>query len=405
MQGQTSPRYHALDSLRAVMMLLGIYLHVACAYGTLKDTWWYQDSRQSPVFDYILMAVHLFRMPVFYVMAGFFAALLYTRRGTVAFLKNRASRILAPFFLAMLAFFPILTGMQRISRGWTYARTWDWLIAGQFLKWLHPMHLWFLWYLALLYVIAIVVLVRSRRAGFSWVEYWFRRAVRAEWAPAIFAVPAFGCLLLMQYGLLDTPHEFVPQWHLLFTYAYFFGFGWALYLSADLLARFGRHAWRNTLIAAVLTACNLVFLMRQVAVMPKRDWIGFAGAAATGALAAWFVIFGVTGLFLRYLDRPIPAMRYLSDSAYWMFLFHPVPVLALNIVFSSLAWSPFVKMGVILAITSVIVLATYHYGVRSTWIGVLLNGRRYERKTPSNSPEPRTASKPERKPFAMDSLY
>jgi hypothetical protein len=83
----------------------------------------------------------------------------------VAFLKNRASRILAPFFLAMLAFFPILTGMQRISRGWTYARTWDWLIAGQFLKWLHPMHLWFLWYLALLYVIAIVVLVASRRAG------------------------------------------------------------------------------------------------------------------------------------------------------------------------------------------------------------------------------------------------
>jgi hypothetical protein len=62
-------------------------------------------------------------------------------------------------------------------------------------------------------------------------------------------------------------------------------------------------------------------------------------------------------------------------------------------------------MGVILAITSVIVLATYHYGVRSTWIGVLLNGRRYERKIPSNSPEPRTASKPERKPFAMDSLY
>ena len=102
--------------------------------------------------------------------------------------------------------------------------------------------------------------------------------------------------------------------------------------------------------------------------------------ATTGALAVWLLVFGLTGLFLRYLDRPIPFMRYLSDSAYWMFVFHPIPVLAFNILLSGMAWNPYLKALANLAGTSLILLATYHFCVRSTAVGLLLNGRRYERE-------------------------
>jgi hypothetical protein len=172
----------------------------------------------------------------------------------------------------------------------------------------------------------------------------------------------------MSLGLIDTPHSFVPEARILFAYALFFAFGWALYLNADLLAGFGRHAWWNTAAGAVMLAVNSQFLLKGE----------FVATAATGALAVWLLIFGLTGLFQRYLNRPIPFMRYLSDSAYWMFVFHPIPVLAFNVLLSGLAWHPLLKAGMNLGCATVVLLATYQFCVRPTWVGVLLNGRRYE---------------------------
>lgn len=104
-------RYHALDSLRAVMMLLGILLHVCISYTVmpLGEAWPFKDARTSPVFDLTVGIIHVFRMPVFFMMAGFFAALLYTRRGPRGLMLNRLKRILVPFVVGWLVLFP-LTG-------------------------------------------------------------------------------------------------------------------------------------------------------------------------------------------------------------------------------------------------------------------------------------------------------
>src|SRR6266498_4861018 len=77
----SSPRYHSLDALRGTMMLLGIYLHAAVAFSR-HGSWPWKDGSTTGVFDLSLGLIHAFRMPVFYVMAGFFAALLLEQRGT-----------------------------------------------------------------------------------------------------------------------------------------------------------------------------------------------------------------------------------------------------------------------------------------------------------------------------------
>src|SRR5262249_49112188 len=71
-------RYHALDALRAAMMFLGIYLHAAAAYSPHGD-WHVKPPQVTTALDYTIAWIHVFRMPVFYVMAGFFAALLLAR--------------------------------------------------------------------------------------------------------------------------------------------------------------------------------------------------------------------------------------------------------------------------------------------------------------------------------------
>ena len=54
-------------------------------------------------------------------------------------------------------------------------------------------------------------------------------------------------------------------------------------------------------------------------------------------------------------------------------------LLALQILVSQLAWPWWIKFPMILAIAFPIMFASYHYLVRGTFIGAVLNGRRYPR--------------------------
>lgn len=68
-------RIHSLDSLRAIMMLLGIVLHSAITYGKMdySETWILKDPIATFFYnDYIVILIHSFRMPIFFVNCKLF---------------------------------------------------------------------------------------------------------------------------------------------------------------------------------------------------------------------------------------------------------------------------------------------------------------------------------------------
>jgi glucans biosynthesis protein C len=95
------------------------------------------------------------------------------------------------------------------------------------------------------------------------------------------------------------------------------------------------------------------------------------------AVVTWSLILGLTGLFLRYLDRPVPWVRYLSDSSYYLYLAHMPVLLVVQLVLARFALPASVKMWIALGCAVPILLVTYHFLVRPTWVGMILNGRRY----------------------------
>ena len=102
-EASTRNRMHSLDAYRGVLMLLGIVLHGAIPFmhggdavsvGVVKFTFW---------------SVHLFRMPAFFVLCGFFGALLWQRYGAGGMLMNRFERIVLPLVVSLtVALFVIL---------------------------------------------------------------------------------------------------------------------------------------------------------------------------------------------------------------------------------------------------------------------------------------------------------
>ena len=99
-------------------------------------------------------------------------------------------------------------------------------------------------------------------------------------------------------------------------------------------------------------------------------------ALCAAALYAWSMTFAITGLFLRFASGHRPWMRYLADASYWCYLWHLPLVMWLQVLVAKLPLNGWVKFAFILSVTIAVLLPTYHWFVRYTWIGRMLNGPR-----------------------------
>lgn len=105
-----SPRRHDLDVLRAFAMLLGIVLHVGLAYAP-GFPWPVQDPNSVSLFGLIYPAIHGFRMPLFFLLSGYFTAMLWRRRGMMALLWHRLKRIVLPLIIGVFTIVPAVTAV------------------------------------------------------------------------------------------------------------------------------------------------------------------------------------------------------------------------------------------------------------------------------------------------------
>jgi glucan biosynthesis protein C len=382
MQRQHFRRYHSLDAVRAAMMLLGLVIHSAASYTatSLGAAWPYWDPQKSTLFDLVVFSIHLFRMPVFFVVAGFFAALLYCRDGAACFAINRFRRVLVPLALFWIPIFPL------VAAGFTFANgraagliDWTPITSGSFLQ--HPtlIHFWFLWDLAIFYAAALLVVPVASRAPERWrqgVDRWFARIATRVWGACALAGLTTLTLLPMEVPALETSAEFVPPVRVLLAYAVFFSFGWLLFRRRDIIVPIGAR-WKAPMAAGVLaSALYLVVTVGRPIADPRM--LHLAGVALA-ALSMWLLIFGILGAFVSLMDHPRPLVRYLSDAAYWMYLVHLPITIWVPGALAATGLPAIVKFFVVFLTTTSVTVLTYHLFVRSTAIGALLNGRRYPR--------------------------
>ena len=187
-----SKRIHGLDALRGVLMMMGVLLHAALSYLPGAD-WPFLDwASPSKDLGILVDGIHMFRMPAFFCLSGFFGALLWQRRGAKAMVKNRIQRILWPF----LVFVVVLHVLAQFCFGFTGGvashvavpldTAWSGML-GNPLPFTETMHLWFLNYLV--YVTAFTVMLVSTLERLEWRWAWFMRVThRVMESPWLFVL-------------------------------------------------------------------------------------------------------------------------------------------------------------------------------------------------------------------------
>jgi len=231
-------------------------------------------------------------------------------------------------------------------------------------------HLWFLWFLCWLvgfFALAVSVWgwLGLPRIPHAWLlsPAWPLVLVPITLIPQLWMAP-FG----PNFGP-DTSVGLIPQPHLVVYYGIFFAVGALYFESGDVEGRLGR-GWVWLLVGA-----NAVLFPLGLATMEQHPIV----SGVFQILFAWMMCFGSMGLFRRYLSGENPAIRYLADSAYWLYIAHHPLVALLQSLIRPWDLSPVLKWLILSASLIGVLLVSYHYLVRSTWIGWLLNGRRIQR--------------------------
>jgi hypothetical protein len=362
----SSERFAAFDKLRAFSMLFIVFFHASLAY-CAGAPWYFKDPGRSRVFLIATWATTGFTLRIFFVVAGFFARMVYLRRGAIGFAKHRLVRIAVPFAVGTVV--------------WSHFVSWQ---RGTPLHY-RPLHLWFLEFLLLISVIvpsaAAAFSAFADKSAISAVDWLFQRLVRSRWAPLLLGIPTAVILSFQGHepdpSVIETPDGFWPHAVVLGYYTCFFGFGWMLHRHCGEIDGLSRR-YRWFLGYAVLTRLVglFVFFARGKAEgLASHGWLS-ATLYLHAGLFTWFTVLGFIGLFQRRFARDTALARYVSDSSYWCYLVHLLPVTMLQTWLMPLTIPVFCKFIIVCVLSMAFSLTTYEYLCRYTVVGWVLNGKR-----------------------------
>ncbi len=376
-------RYHALDNLRGIIMWLGVVIHAAGNHMAGPSLTPWRDSQTSQLADLLVLFIHSFRMPLFFILAGFFVALLIQRSGPRGMLGNRMRRLVIPFALFWP---PLLIGMTILALMFLSQMTHGYISLDLSLRpddsplpLINTMHLWFLYYL-----IGFCLLAAGAQPLLARIPALRRQAISEKlaglassgWGVIILTLPLMAVGCFYEFGFLLPGCSLIPNILELTHHGLYFAFGWLFFNHSDrLMTHYQRRCWRYLTAGTVMFMVVLVEfgMIKQGKLDPDYQRAVIAFSYNT---IGWLWSFALIGLFARYLQHSNRVLRYLADSSYWVYLTHMLGIIGFGMLLYDTSLGLVPKMLANIALTSGACLLTYQLLVRSSWLGRLLNGHR-----------------------------
>ncbi len=361
------------DAVRGIAALGVVLLHACVPY--LQNpmpglAWSVRDSASRPV-DWLFWGIEVFIMPLFLVLAGYFAWQTLSGRGIAALVTSRARRLLVPLAFAVCAVLPLDLYVWVV--GWVV----EGIVEPVKLKSLKfdggidrdlwgLSHLWFLQYVFLYVVVAAIV---ARFDVFRTATQYI--AKRSGIAMTLLAGTAAVTLMIAPEVVWGFQHAFLPVVSKWVYSGTFFAAG-MLIANVDPSLASLENKTRTLAIASTLLLVTAVTLGRWHLEYGDSD-LAQAGLAIVTVLAAYAVTFFSIAASRKIHHLSVP-LQYLAAASFWIYLVHH-PILGLvHIDLKQLlpGVDPSVKMMAAFSISVGLSLLTYEGLVRRTRLGRML---------------------------------
>jgi peptidoglycan/LPS O-acetylase OafA/YrhL len=374
--GNTS-RLYSLDALRAAMMLLGVVIHTAVTYMPYPSPVKTFTARHTATgFMFVVNFIHIFRMEVFFIVAGYFGALLYHKKGSAYLLTNRFYKILLPLIAALLILYPIMyfaTSYSTLAIAGNkdaFDLTIEKFKSGQWLPF-RLIHLWFLYdlliftFVMICYEIAVKFIPPLQRFVNKWIGLVLQKPVIRILVTSLLFL--LGLFFNKEYAL-HTNVSFWIDWRMIYTYLIFFGGGWFIY-NTNSMASFQWKPWPQLILGTAL------FLLGTYLEYFRNNEPPLLWMQLIYAFCAILLTFGMIAVFLKSFDKHSKLTAYCMDAAYYVYLIHVPFAMLIPGLLTNLELPATIEFLVTFFGTVTLSLISYHFLVRHTAVGRFLNGK------------------------------
>ncbi|OYW87583.1 MAG: hypothetical protein B7Z20_04780 [Sphingobium sp. 32-64-5] len=376
-------REHHWDVLRAALMLLGVPYHVFMSYRA-GQTWIVTSGEGGALYTWLAEIIHLFRMPVFFIVAGYFAALLLARRDAGDWLKGRMTRLGIPFLTCLLLLNPLMNFACELSVFVNAQDSWasfahNSRTSGGY--WVR--HLWFI--IVLLYfcaasACAVRIFPSLKQARLPRrVDGWLAR----HFLPVLLLVAivvglweAVAVELFYMGGLATNIPQQILRLDEVIQYAPWFLIGLLVQRAPALRGSLYRLSLPVALIAAAATLASLLGMGRL--------------GPMEGRFIATIAAVGIAQLTIaackNFADRPHPLVDRMVDASFVIYLFHMPIIIGLVLVGKSVPLALDAKVMLILLASLAISWGAWEGVRRSRLLLFLFDGRAVARGAIPPSP-------------------
>lgn len=368
MAGSQARIYH-LDALRCFCMLFGLLLHGA----TIGN---------NALFQAVNVTSEHFRMSTFFLISGFFTAMVCNRSGAQAFVVNRGRLILLPFVAGVLLLNPVTNWLIQLFHGGGegfveyFSGGWRLPLPGPTVWHLH------LWFLISLFVYAMLTPALLRLAGSGPVT----RAV--DWLGArpaavqLFVLTAAVSLLVVILRALadQVLRPMMPIWADFLIQA---TCGYFAYYAAGLFA------WRHRLLFEAmhrlfwvgLALFGAAYLLHPLfadqlprALERTTYWVARAGFI-------FLIVCALLGIAQRLVTKGSPLLSRLTDGVYSFYIFHFLVIYVIANLVRPFTDNLYLTYAVILVVGYPLLFLIHERLIaRSALLTLLFNGKSVARR-------------------------
>jgi fucose 4-O-acetylase-like acetyltransferase len=334
-------RLFYIDNLRLMMIMFVIMHHLAVTYSGY-GSWYYNESKPLDTLSTIWFAFYLsfqqgYFMGFLFLIAGFFVAGSYDRKGFGRFVGDRFKRLVIPSLIYMIV---ITSFIGYVELGQKPA---NFSVVG-FLSGTGVM-----WFAVALFIFSFIyglvrLIFRCTSPAFNGkqIKPTFKNAVILV---LIISICAFLIRIVQPIGtdVLNMQLCYFAGYIILFIVGIF------AYRN-NLFAKISYKSGKRWLICGIVLGF-LVWLTLVIIVTKNGNTTAIDGGFTwqSAAFSVWesFVVvamcIGLIGVFREKFNHQSKLIKKMSDSAFAVYMFHPPIIVAVALLFSPVAFLPIVK--------------------------------------------------------------
>jgi len=372
-------RKYFIDWLRIGLIISVFFFHVGMIF---RPEQWHVNSAESfPFLDPIMWWLHLWRMPLLFLVSGVGTYYAIGHRTSWQYVKERFRRLYIPFTFGFFTLVPLMVYVERIEN------------YGSFLDYLPHMfdggpypvgniswhHLWFILYLFIISLLIAPVLNYTKSGHYNMVRgrliVIISRKMGLNWLLPIIILSQ---LMLRQY-FPNSTHALYNDWAYFTYYLLFFVSGFMLFTSDKIINALAKdrrlYLFQTIVFTILLFALPSIFGESSIVQDYSRGITEIVISLSCGLTAI--------GYFREYFNKDHKLRKVLNEAIYPFYLLHQPALIFVGYVVLQLDISYGMQAVLITALSLVFILSSYYIIKKFNFLRVVFGMKRKQKIEPS----------------------